>query len=171
MRLFWPLGTTAAKRTPSRTIWQKTTAKRSPLWRQQIMGLLDNWELRPRSGRLLELGKRINGSQWDNWDLLQSTAAKWPPFWIGGINKKLRPRSAAFLNIKKSLYWTIGNNYGREATAFINNSFSVFQTATGINKWFVSLFWTTENNYGREAAAFWNINGHFIRQLGTTTAA
>jgi hypothetical protein len=35
---------------------------------------------------------------------------------VVSINKKLRPRSAAFLNIKKSLYWTIGNNYGREAT-------------------------------------------------------
>ena len=58
----------------------------------------------------------INGSRWDKWDLLQSTAAKRPPFWIGGINKKLRPRSAK----KKSLYWTIVNNYGREATAFIN---------------------------------------------------
>ena len=40
MGLCWQLGTTAAKRrTPSRTIWQKTTAKRPPLWRQQIMGL------------------------------------------------------------------------------------------------------------------------------------
>jgi len=39
---------------------------------------------------------------------------------VVSINKKLRPRSAAFLNIKKSLYWTIGNNYGREATAFLN---------------------------------------------------
>ena len=35
---------------------------------------------------------------------------------VVSINKKLRPRSAAFLNIKKSLYWTIGNNYGCEAT-------------------------------------------------------
>ena len=73
--------------------------------------LLDVWELRSRSGCLLELGiwyASINGSLY-----CWTTVAKRPPSWSGG-------QLASIIN--GSLYWTTGNNCGREAAAFFYSS-------------------------------------------------
>ena len=52
------------------------------------------------------------------------------------------------------LFWTTGNNYGREATAFLNIKRSLYltgTTTTAIKRPYCAF---AENNYGREAPAF-----------------
>ena len=68
-------------------------------------------------------------------------------------------RAAAFLNIKRSLYWTTGNKEGREAPPLFNFKncikqwffFRQLETTTAAKwpRWVID-----ENIYGREAAAY-----------------
>ena len=53
-----------------------------------------------------------------------------------------------------SLFWTTGNNYGREAAAFLNIKRSLYLTGTTTTAMKRPYWAFAENNYGREAPAF-----------------
>ena len=52
------------------------------------------------------------------------------------------------------LFWTTGNNYGREAAAFLNIKMSLYLTGTTTTAMKRPYWAFAENNYGREAPAF-----------------
>jgi hypothetical protein len=52
------------------------------------------------------------------------------------------------------LFWTTGNNYGREAAAFLNIKRSLYLTGTTTTAMKRPYWAFAENNYGREAPAF-----------------
>jgi len=64
------------------------------------------------------------------------------------------------------LFWTTGDNYGREVAAFLNIKRSLYLTGTTTTAMKRPYWAFAEKNYGREAPAFL-LDG----QTETTTAA